>query len=35
MEHDTSFLASNVTLAPCLTASIAISLPMPLLPPVI
>jgi len=34
-EHTTSFLASNVTFAPRLTASIAISLPIPLEPPVI
>ena len=34
-EPNTSFLASNVTLAPCLATSIAISLPIPLEPPVI
>jgi len=34
MKHITSFLASNVTFAPRLTASIATSLPIPLEPPV-
>jgi len=34
-QHTTSLLASSVTFAPHLAASIAISLPIPLEPPVI